>query len=191
MRLKRIRLKGDATPSIAVFFRDRWLPLRLVLSQGGHEPTPEENRIAVDMIALLGTGPAFRQYLDGLMDAWMSAHAGYEAPIEEASMIPFEPRSYRDFMLYQRHAVDAARGYARRFIPLGYLIGTAFERITGKTFPLYRPKRIWYEKPSYCLPVIQQGTGLRARARGRHCAAHQECCTQRGTGRHRRLCGVQ
>jgi hypothetical protein len=38
-----------------------------------------------------------------------------EGPAEAKVLIPFEPRSYRDFILYERHAVDAARGFVAKF----------------------------------------------------------------------------
>ena len=149
MKLKRIRLEGDTSPSIAIFFKDEWLPLRLVLGQAGHVLTPEEEPLSTDMISLLQKGPAFRQFLEGLMDAWLSGHAGQQRSFDDTPLLPFEPRSYRDFMLYERHAVDAARGYAKRFIPSGYKIATIFEHITGRTFPLFRPKGQWYKRPIY------------------------------------------
>ena len=149
MKLKRIQLKGDSSPSIAIFFKDKWLPLRLVLSQAGRVITPEEGHLTTDMIALLQTGPPFRGYLEGLMDAWLMFHEEDQEVYDDTPLLPFEPRSYRDFMLYQRHAIDAARGYAKRFIPLGYLVAAGYERITGRTFPLFLPKQIWYKKPIY------------------------------------------
>ena len=149
MKLKRIQLKSDSSPSIAIFFKDKWLPLRLVLSQAGRVITPAEGLLTTDMIALLRTGPSFRGYLEVLMDAWLMSHKGNQDVYDDTPLLPFEPRSYRDFMLYQRHAIDAARGYAKRFIPFGYLVAIGYERITGRTFPLFRPKQIWYEKPIY------------------------------------------
>jgi 2-keto-4-pentenoate hydratase/2-oxohepta-3-ene-1,7-dioic acid hydratase in catechol pathway len=149
MKLKRIRSEPDLSPSIAVYHKGRWLPLRSVFSQAGHARTLEEEHLATDMIALLQTGPAFRQYLDGLMDAWLMFHADTQDLFGDTHLLPFEPRSYRDFMLYEKHAVDAARGYAKRFIPYGYLVAAGYERMTGRTFPLFRPKKIWYKKPIY------------------------------------------
>jgi 2-keto-4-pentenoate hydratase/2-oxohepta-3-ene-1,7-dioic acid hydratase in catechol pathway len=149
MKLKRIRLKGDSSPSIAIFFKDKWLPLRLILGQTDRIITPEEAPLITDMIALLQSGPSFRLYLEGLMDAWLMSHNGDQEAFDDTPLLPFEPRSYRDFMLYQRHAIDAARGYAKRFMPLGYLAAAGYERITGRTFPLFRPNKIWYKKPIY------------------------------------------
>ncbi|MEU6581296.1 fumarylacetoacetate hydrolase family protein [Nocardia sp. NPDC046763] len=68
-----------------------------------------------------------------------------------ATVLPVCPASFRDFMLYEKHAVDAARGMARRFLPAGYRLGQAFETLTRRTFPAYRPHRLWYAQPIYYL----------------------------------------
>jgi 2-keto-4-pentenoate hydratase/2-oxohepta-3-ene-1,7-dioic acid hydratase in catechol pathway len=149
MKLKRIRLKGDSSPSISIFFKGTWLPLGLVLSRTDQDFPPEEAHLATDMIALLRTDPSFRQRLERRMEAWLMTHEGDKEFHDDIPMLPFEPRSYRDFMLYERHAIDAARGYAKRFIPLGYFVAIGYERITGRTFPLFRPKKIWYNRPIY------------------------------------------
>lgn len=67
------------------------------------------------------------------------------------STLPFEPRSFRDFMLFEEHAISAARGYARRFMPTAFRAASAYERLTGKTFPAFKPKPLWYRQPIYYL----------------------------------------
>ena len=57
-----------------------------------------------------------------------------------AIIIPFEPRSYRDFMLYERHAVDAARGFVRCFMPKFAPIVRTYEASTGRDFPKLKPR---------------------------------------------------
>jgi 2-keto-4-pentenoate hydratase/2-oxohepta-3-ene-1,7-dioic acid hydratase in catechol pathway len=63
--------------------------------------------------------------------------------------LPFEPRSFRDFMLYETHAIDAARGFVRRFMPGAARIVSAFEGITRRTFPSLKPHALWYRQPVY------------------------------------------
>ena len=59
-------------------------------------------------------------------------------PLPEGPLIlPFAPRSFRDFMLYEQHAIDAARGLARRFLPVAYRFARTFEAIDPP--PLSRP----------------------------------------------------
>jgi 2-keto-4-pentenoate hydratase/2-oxohepta-3-ene-1,7-dioic acid hydratase in catechol pathway len=63
--------------------------------------------------------------------------------------LPFQPLSFRDFMLFERHAIDSTRGYVRRFMPSLHRITRAYEALTGLTFPLFRPKPLWYHQPLY------------------------------------------
>ena len=63
--------------------------------------------------------------------------------------LPFQPLTFRDFMLYERHVVDATRGYAKRFMPPAYRLGQLYERLTGSTFPSYRPSALWFRQPIY------------------------------------------
>ncbi len=66
-------------------------------------------------------------------------------------VIPFEPRSFRDFMLYEAHAVAAARGFVRRFMPGAARLVGAYEALTHRTFPKLRPHALWYRQPIYYL----------------------------------------
>lgn len=80
--------------------------------------------------------------------------------------LPFEPRSFRDFMLFEKHAIDASRGYARRFMPRAFRLATAFEKATGRTFPAFKPKPLWYRQPIYYmgnhLNFVASGTPIAA-----------------------------
>jgi 2-keto-4-pentenoate hydratase/2-oxohepta-3-ene-1,7-dioic acid hydratase in catechol pathway len=64
-------------------------------------------------------------------------------------ILPFAPRSFRDFMLYERHAVDAARGFVRRFMPMSAAIVAAYEAVTRGTFPMLKPHALWRDQPIY------------------------------------------
>jgi 2-keto-4-pentenoate hydratase/2-oxohepta-3-ene-1,7-dioic acid hydratase in catechol pathway len=68
---------------------------------------------------------------------------------DAAVLIPFEPRSYRDFMLYERHAIDAARGFVRKFMPALAPAVSAYETVTRATFPTLKPRALWYRQPIY------------------------------------------
>jgi 2-keto-4-pentenoate hydratase/2-oxohepta-3-ene-1,7-dioic acid hydratase in catechol pathway len=78
--------------------------------------------------------------------------------------LPFQPLTFRDFMLYERHAIDAARGFARRFMPAAYVAGRAYERLTGRIFPPFRPNKLWYCQPIYYmsnpLTFVPSGTNI-------------------------------
>lgn len=65
------------------------------------------------------------------------------------NVLPFAPASFRDFMLYERHAIDAARGLVRRFHPGQSRAAGVVEKLTRKPFPLFRPKPLFYRQPIY------------------------------------------
>ncbi|KAI1178026.1 FAA hydrolase [Nemania sp. FL0916] len=63
--------------------------------------------------------------------------------------LPFQPRSYRDFMLFERHYYGAAVGMTSLYSPVAHKIGTLFSYVTGMDFPLFKPRRLWYEQPIF------------------------------------------
>jgi hypothetical protein len=63
--------------------------------------------------------------------------------------LPFQPRSYRDFMLFERHYIQAARGYLRRFRPSIGRLASAYELVMRRTFPPLKPAALWYRQPIY------------------------------------------
>jgi 2-keto-4-pentenoate hydratase/2-oxohepta-3-ene-1,7-dioic acid hydratase in catechol pathway len=64
-------------------------------------------------------------------------------------MLPFAPRSFRDFMLWERHVVEATRGLFRRFAPQLYAGIAAEEARSGAIPPQLRPKPLWFTRPIY------------------------------------------
>jgi 2-keto-4-pentenoate hydratase/2-oxohepta-3-ene-1,7-dioic acid hydratase in catechol pathway len=68
---------------------------------------------------------------------------------EAGELLPFQPLSFRDFLLFERHYIDASRGWLRRFAPGGLLLCTAYETLTRRPFPPLRPARLWYRQPVY------------------------------------------
>lgn len=64
-------------------------------------------------------------------------------------LLPFQPLSFRDFMLYEQHNIDAARGLIRRFHPGLYRAAAAYEKVTGRPAPQLRPKPLFYRQPIY------------------------------------------
>ncbi len=71
----------------------------------------------------------------------------YNAPLDD--IIPIEPKSFRDFMLFEKHVIDSTRGYVRRFLPTLFHLTNTIEKITGKTFAKFRPHKLWYQQPIY------------------------------------------
>ncbi len=64
-------------------------------------------------------------------------------------VLPFAPKAYRDFMLYEKHAIDAARGFVKKYMSGLLPIVNTYEKFTGKTFPKLKPKARYYKHPIY------------------------------------------
>lgn len=64
-------------------------------------------------------------------------------------LLPVQPASFRDFMLYERHAIDAARGLVRRFHPGQSRAAGLVETLTRRPFPAFKPKPLFYRQPIY------------------------------------------
>ncbi len=98
---------------------------------------------AGDAIVLLAMPPEARQRLaDAARDL-------EPAPEDARPVLPFEPRSFRDFMLYEAHAIAAARGFVNTFMPAAARVVSAYEALTGRTFPKLKPHALWYRQPLY------------------------------------------
>ncbi|KQU44963.1 fumarylacetoacetase [Rhodococcus sp. Leaf278] len=83
-----------------------------------------------------------------------------------ALVLPFQPASFRDFMLYEQHVLDASRGLLRRFHPKQSRAVAGVEALTRRPFPLLRPKPLFYTQPIYymsnALTFVPSGTALAA-----------------------------
>jgi len=64
-------------------------------------------------------------------------------------VIPFRPSAYRDFMLYEKHAIDAARGFVKKYMSNLFPIVNTYEKIFRKPFPKLKPKKRFYKHPIF------------------------------------------
>jgi 2-keto-4-pentenoate hydratase/2-oxohepta-3-ene-1,7-dioic acid hydratase in catechol pathway len=64
-------------------------------------------------------------------------------------LLPFQPASFRDFLLYEQHNIDAARGLVQRFHPGQSRVTRAVEALSRRPFPLFKPKPLFYRQPIY------------------------------------------
>jgi 2-keto-4-pentenoate hydratase/2-oxohepta-3-ene-1,7-dioic acid hydratase in catechol pathway len=143
MKLRRIRAGGK--PTIQVAGGQGWVGLGDVLARLPQSPAQEEMaRWSSDLVAFLGAPASLRAEVERTAQEMTAP-----SPADARVLLPFEPRSYRDFMLYERHAVDAARGFVRTFMPRLAPIVRAYEAVTRSTFPPLRPKPLWYRQPIY------------------------------------------
>lgn len=80
-------------------------------------------------------------------------------------VLPFAPRSFRDALLYEEHWIQSARGYVRRFMPGVFPITRLYEKLTGATFPGFKPPRLLARQPIYYfgnhLTIVASGTPVR------------------------------
>jgi 2-keto-4-pentenoate hydratase/2-oxohepta-3-ene-1,7-dioic acid hydratase in catechol pathway len=109
--------------------RDRWVRL------------PGES----DLVGFLAEGePA----LVRAQAAIAAVDAGSAADPSTAGL-PFTPRSMRAFMLWEAHVVGSSRMLVKHFFPKPvWTVVSTFER-TGRTFPALRPKRGFYDHPTF------------------------------------------
>jgi len=79
-------------------------------------------------------------------------------------LLPFQPRSFRDVLLYERHWVQSSRGYVRHFMPGANHLTRAYEKLTGLTFPAFRPPKLLVRQPIYYfgnhLTIVPSGTAV-------------------------------
>lgn len=138
MKLRRIATKSGARLEVLA-------PHGWVLAASALERRPALSGINADDALALLTLPAGAQ-------AELVAAARDVAPSGDDAgrpTLPFAPRSFRDFMLYEAHAIDAARGLVRRFMPAAASVAGAYEAITRRPFPPFKPSRLWYRQPIY------------------------------------------
>jgi 2-keto-4-pentenoate hydratase/2-oxohepta-3-ene-1,7-dioic acid hydratase in catechol pathway len=143
MKLRRVRVGSSAV--LQAWNGRAWAALADALARLSPQPSEADAaRWSTDLIAFLAAPANVRA-------AAMQAAAEMPVEVESAAvvLIPFEPRSYRDFMLFERHAVDAARGFVRVFWPRLLPLVRIYEICTRSTFPAFRPKPIWYREPIY------------------------------------------
>jgi 2-keto-4-pentenoate hydratase/2-oxohepta-3-ene-1,7-dioic acid hydratase in catechol pathway len=132
------------------------MKLRRVLTDGGLE------------VQSLGADGAWVRAEDPSPLGGVVFDAGWELAAAQrhhdlaGQVLPFQPASFRDFMLSEAHATDAARGLVRRFHPRQSRAAAAIEKLTGRPFPLFRPKPLFYRQPIYYmsnhLSFIPSGT---------------------------------
>ena len=144
MQLRRI--SDGATLLVQLNVGQGWIDVREILDC--LSPRFPEDKLAnwsSNLVALLGAPASLRADLAGAAREVLPNTSSETGAI----IIPFEPRSYRDFMLYERHAVDAARGFVRCFMPKFVPIVRTYEALTGRDFPKLKPRPLWYHQPVY------------------------------------------
>jgi 2-keto-4-pentenoate hydratase/2-oxohepta-3-ene-1,7-dioic acid hydratase in catechol pathway len=143
--MKLRRTYTDCNAVVEVLGGRGWIALDNVLPRLSPKIEPADAvRWSSDVVAFLAAPSSVRAEVETI-----ALGLAPDASPGARALLPFEPRSYRDFMLYERHAVDAARGFVRAFRPRLLPLVRAYERLTGNPFPPFRPKPLWYRQPIY------------------------------------------
>lgn len=142
MKLRRIK-RGDDL-HVELLAPHGWVEAGKCLATLGQLAPDRARVLSTDVVALLAA-PADLRAAIGETAAQVEP-----APTAEArAVIPFEPRSFRDFMLYESHAIAAARGFVRTQMPAAFQIVRVYEALTGSTFPRLKPHALWHRQPIY------------------------------------------
>jgi 2-keto-4-pentenoate hydratase/2-oxohepta-3-ene-1,7-dioic acid hydratase in catechol pathway len=142
MKLRRARSATDLHLELET--TQGWVSVAKVLARLALPPSEAVELWSRDPIALIAAPADMRAKL-----AEAARDLDPVANRESDVVIPFEPRSFRDFMLYEAHAIAAARGFVHAFMPAAARVVAAYETLTGKTFPRLKPHRLWYRQPLY------------------------------------------
>jgi 2-keto-4-pentenoate hydratase/2-oxohepta-3-ene-1,7-dioic acid hydratase in catechol pathway len=157
--MKLRRAKKESGLHVELSAPQGWISVTKVLTRMGFPDGPAATRLSGDIVALLGAEPDLLQRLTSA-----AADLDPETTPDSAVVIPFEPRSFRDFMLYEAHAIAAARGFVNAFMPGAARIVLAYEALTGLVFPKLKPKPLWYRQPIYYmgnpLTVVTAGDAI-------------------------------
>ncbi len=153
MRLRRVRLLPPYEGFSVAVAQDEevWVPLVPALEQlRWHDRAPTlAQGAARDVLSFLMMGDAARDEAQRLLEQVRQEGLSFAQTFDERPLLPFQPLSFRDFMLYEAHFIQAAKGMVRRFFPKKWPLVQWMERLTGKPPKALRPKPIWYEKPIY------------------------------------------
>jgi len=142
MKLRRVRSGADLY--LELLGAQGWVAVRKCLARLALSPPEDAGDWAVDLVALLGAPAEARTRI-----AEAARDIDPEPTPDSDVVMPFAPRSFRDFMLYEAHAIAAARGFVREFMPGVLPIVRAYEALTGRAFPSLRPHALWYRQPIY------------------------------------------
>lgn len=141
MKLRRVGSGSDLY--LELLAPHGWVAVGAALARLPQTATADNRELSTNLVSVLALPTEKRERL-----AWAAREID-PAPEGSRTVIPFEPRSFRDFMLYEAHAIAAARGFVRQFMPSAARVVGAYESVTGKTFPMLRPHALWHRQPIY------------------------------------------
>lgn len=144
MKLRRVR-RGSAI-KVQAKVNNYWIDLDRAKGVNDLLCADNQSEPITDTIKVLSLG---EQDLDRLQSELEKLEAVEDE--QETIILPFTPTSFRDFMLYEQHVIDASRGFAKRFMPNVYPVTQFVERLTKRPFKKFLPHPLWYRQPIYYL----------------------------------------
>ena len=141
--MKLRRAKTGSELHLEVLAPHGWVAIEKCLAPRSQD-AENKAQLSFDMIALLAAPDDVREQI---LDA---AHNIEPEKTQDFDVVPpFEARSFRDFMLYETHAIDAARGFVNTYMPAASRVVRAYEALTKRTFAKLKPHALWYRQPVY------------------------------------------
>lgn len=144
MKLRRVNING--TDYVQAKGQNGWISLNRIKALPALLGLNDGEDWGGDLLAILKLDPMLLAQLQSKLDKLKPIKGETAQPI-----LPFAPASFRDFMLYEKHVIDASRGYAKRFMPRAFPMTQFIEKLTGKPFKKFRPHPLWYQQPIYYL----------------------------------------
>lgn len=156
MKLKKVEQAETGYQSLAAERDGQWYLLEKIASKYQDKALEQVSR---DLIAFLQYREGHRKQID---DYLLAASQEEVVGQDMKEILPFQPLSYRDFMLSERHVLDASKGMVKHCMsPAAYKLVTCYERLFKKPFPALVPK-----KPYYDYPIYYKGNHLSFQASG-------------------------
>jgi hypothetical protein len=148
MRLRRALSENKV--QVEAKYDDAWIPLA---NLGDLSSLADKHKVSLDfsssILAVLELGSEGWNDLQQELSNTASRSAGAYQNKESQILLPFTPKSSRDFMLFEDHIINSTRGYVERFMPSTYRISSLIESITRKLLRKFHPHSLWYKQPIY------------------------------------------
>ncbi|MDI1296339.1 MAG: fumarylacetoacetate hydrolase family protein [bacterium] len=135
------RVASEQGPKVQLGNGQSWKNLAGLPTLAG-KPVPD------DMVSALRLA---QERYEALQEDFAAASEAPQTGVDAAPLLPLRPSTYRDFMLYEQHSINAVRGFHKRYLPKIFRRLSLLEHITGKPAARYRPKPIFYQRPIYYL----------------------------------------
>ena len=146
MKLRRILTEnGPEIEALKPNTSEEWVALSQLDTTDITRRFAVENNLSTCLLSVLALGPDGWEMLSEKLNACEATTEIFDVDL----MLPFQPVSFRDFLLFEQHFIDASRGFVKRFLPRKYKAIAAYEFLTRQTFPKLKPPAIWYKQPLY------------------------------------------